>query len=597
MVTAAPINIEQLFCRGAHIDIVKLAVDSPTASYELSDLSFVIGSLVFVGRSDDAFALYRQELRNGADTLTEQLRLAGCRFFLCIAECRAGRYGSAERLCRENIPFIPLARNAALGRFFFHQGMGLVHYFRGQIRHAMRHATRARSSALLAKFPYGRMLALDLLGHTNVQLGKAHVGLALLEQSAELATGFGFSTHARTTHAALLDYRLRLGMSDAAELDELFAGLSAEDSYSQRLLANNIAIALALRGDRKRADIALARSAEIAMTDGDHRSRIRLCLAHAIVAGLADGEPAAIRWIDEAIVTLHETDRALRVEAYLAECLVAPLRFALRSAEELTALATLTGMERARFLADNCSEMGAQEDTLLAAMRSVRGGIAGALPLLQSGIVALLPRATQRSPGKRIYLDPLHERVVLEDHGQFSVRTSPPQRTLALLTALRERAMNKEMLVETVWQIKKYAPARHDAVVHTTISRVRAFLEPWGDWLQSTHIGYALVDVDVVDLHVHPSIELQEPAIVEQQRADIEAEPAVTNVVLDKPSRRRVQLLQALAAAPQSTTALAAVLGVSEMTAFRALSDLVREGLINRTGTGKNTRYALVNTA
>jgi hypothetical protein len=589
----AQASFEELFYRGAHAEIVRLAIDSPKAEFPHAALPSVIGALVFLGRSEDALALYQATYPRESTPSDDHALRAQCRFYLCLAECRSGRYQGAERWCRENLVYLASAAsiepnsNASLCRFWFHQGMGLLQYFRGRIAHAMRHATRARRYAMAARFAYGRMLALDLLGHTHVQVGRVQSGLALLEQGAELAESFEYTSHVKIMRAAATDYRVRLGIADASEFDSMLKGISAEDSYSRRLLLMDIATALALRGRRTEAENALKEGAAIALPDGDQRSRVRLCLAHAMVAGLSKGESAAERWLTEAFSLLRDTDHALRIEALLNEYTVAPARFAEREAGELQRLAIETGVARAKFLTATDSQLATLEDPFLRALRRVQEGGSHFNEMVESGFLALTPRTMRLAPGRRVYLDPLANRILIEDQGEFTIRSNPPQRTLGLLDALKGGAMTKEALVQNVWRIRNYAPERHDSVVHTTVSRVRTFLDPYGAWLQATPQGYELVNVDVILL----AGESSETSAIEDEVEGL-TPSAAPPPMLDKQETRQGAVLRLLRNGPLSTSEIASGLKVSEMTAFRVLAELVKANKVERAGSGKNTRYS-----
>jgi predicted DNA-binding protein len=576
-------SISELFFRGAHAEIVLRAVDSPHAAFEELELHYVVGALVFLGRTEDAQALCKSVKRQ-----SDSVR-SGCLFFLCIGEARSGRYLSAERLCRDNFAFGDEA--SAEHRFYFHQSMGILHFFRGHIARAARHAARSRRYAMEGRFAYGRMLALDLLGHASVLMGRAHAGLSLLAQAAQLAEGFGFETHAFTTRAAAKAYRVRLGLANMEELASLAATLVEQDIYSRRLQLTDLASAYALRGRRILAEQYLQETSALALPDGDHRGRVRLCLAQAFVHGLSKGEVAAAPWLEEAFSLLNDGDQALRVEALLAEYAVAPTRFATRERPMLNALAQSTGSARAKFLVGIETEVSSLEDLFLAGLRRIRSGADALEEVIRLGFLGLIPKAMGLAPARRVYLDPAADRLILEDNGEFQVRTSPPQRTLDLIATLGQGTRDKEALVNTVWRIKNYAPDRHDSVVHTTISRVRAFLEPYGSWLQATGHGYELVGVSVVQLGTDASADASNAGTHQESDAP-SPQPAQATKAIDKQQARLAQARALFEQGPLSTSEVAQRLRVSEMTAFRVLAELVRSDEIVRSGSGKNTRYA-----
>jgi hypothetical protein len=586
-------EIEIAFLSGDYSRVLLRALDHPDAHFENPDLPFVVGALVFLGRSDEAAAIYRgRKSRLAEDDMLASLE--GCRFFLCIGECRAGRYDAAEKLCRENLKALHGAKKSSLrARFYFHQGMGIVHYFRGRIAHAARHAAKARGASVEAQFPFGRMLSMDLLGHALVQVGKVHAGLTLLGQGADLAESFGFATSANTSRGAVCIYRVQRGLVPYLALEAQLDSVGKEDVYSRRMLLMEIAVASAMSGAATGASEYLKAAIELALPDGDHRGRIRLCVAHALVFGLSNGEAAAMPWLQEANALLRSDDLALQVEVRLIEYLVAPECFSERTREraKLSSLALHSGTARARFLSNEESELSSAEDLTLGILRRLRRGKEAIEEVLQSGLLGLIPRCLGFSPGRRIYIDAARDRLIIEDNGTLHVREGTPARTAALLEALRFGPQTKEELLLEVWKIKNYSSDRHDAVVYTTISRVRTFLDAQASWLQATDAGYALSHVEVVVL-------TQSDQAPSESDVDPERAPSSPpNMVVEKQTRsaqtRDEYVLALLSSSSLSTPEVATRLKVSEMTAFRILSALAKQGAIERHGAGKNTRYQL----
>jgi hypothetical protein len=589
-------ELEAVFLRGDYASVVRSALDHPEAQFEDADLVFVVGALCFIGRSEDAAALFRSRSAGLEAQGDPQAGLYGCRFFLCIGECRAGRYHAAERLCRENLAAFMFG--SAHARFYLHQGLGMLHYFRGRLGQAARHAARARRFSVEAQFPFGRMLSMDLLGHSLLQVGRVQAGLALLSQSADLAESFGFGTSARTTRSAIAVYRVQRGLAPKQEIEALLGSIRDDDVYSRRLVLTGLAAADAMAGQLERARARLQAAMMLALPDDDHRGRIRLCLAHAVVDGLSLGEPAALKWLDEAQALLRNDDLALTVEIRFVEYLAAPTRFQHQPAAELAALARLSGTARAHFLTGAESELASVEDPILGVLRRARHGTAALNAIIDGQWLALIPRCFGLQPGKRIYLDAVKERLIAEDSGQLWIREGTPARTAALLESLSSGPKTKEDLLREVWKIKAYHPDRHDSVVYTTISRVRSFLGEQGNWLQATEVGYELSHVEVIHVSRAQGAEDEAPlgdSILPPALAEGDA-PAKALKSIPAPAvqpTREERVLALLAGGPLSTSEIASGLSVSEMTAFRVLALLVKSGGITRSGSGKNTRYTL----
>lgn len=587
-------SLEELFYAGAHSEILKSTVDSATGEFPDEATFLVVGALVFTGRAGDAATVFRswEKARSGSEA-PDLEQAAACRFFLCVAECRAGRYLAAEKICRTSLTALR-GFYGSRARYFFHQGMGLVRHFTGRIGSATRHAARARRYALEARFPYGRMLALDLLGHTQIPRGKVLSGLTILEQAADLASSIGLESFAGTTRSAIVGYRAHYGMGESNPVGSLLAHLAAmgeADRYSRRLILTDLAEARAFRGEAADAARDLRNAEDVALPDGDRRVRVRLHLARALVTGFSLGEEAANQWLLEAAKLIDpSSDAALDVEIAWHEYLVCPARFAKRRPSDLATLAEVTAIARAQYLAAALGVEGkslASEDRFAALVRSIRHADGGLDLVLEHELYGFLPMCFERAPGQRIYIDVMRGLFAMEDHGNIFRRDVPSAALLMLLRSLARGPQTKEVLIREVWRLKVYRPEQHDAVVHTAISRLRTAMDPYSAWIQATGDGYALA----------PSVELIDvagDAVVRTPLSPREPEALASEAKVDP--RRAAALALVERDGGAATRDVAQRLKVSEMTAFRLLNALVSEGAIERSGRGRNTKYTKLRT-
>lgn len=596
MVARDPKSLEALFYAGAHKEVLRRTVDSPRGDYDEHHTHLVVGALVFTGRTDEASTLFRAWEREprGATTNAGTARSAAARFFLCVAECRAGRYGAALELCEQTLA-TRAYRAEPLARFHLHQGLGLVRYFTGVMPSAMRHAARARRHALEARFPYGRMLALDLLGHTMVQRGRIFSGIAVLEQAAELADAIDQAAFATTTRSAIVAYRAHFGadLQDAsAALHRHLGDIGDADRYSKRLILTEIARGHAFRGDREAAERELQRAEDVALPDGDRRALVKLHLARALLAGLSFGEVEAAEWLTRArpLVRAAE-DPALEVDIAWYEHLVAPRLFASRADADLARMATQTGIARAAHLAAARGLEGfraSDEDRFGALLAQARAGApAGLDGVIATRMLGLLPMCCGLEPGDRIYLDAGRGLFALESHGSVTARPFPTDAQRSLLQCLAGGPRTKEQLIREVWALKVYRPESHDAVVHTAISRLRALLGAHASWVQMSGDGYRLA----------PGVGVVELSVAAPRTGSTRPPPApasVTPPAIGAPegtSRRDAVLAMAASDAGITSTDVTKRLEISPMTALRLLNGLVEEGLLVRTGRGRKTCY------
>ncbi|APR81601.1 Hypothetical protein A7982_06950 [Minicystis rosea] len=600
-------SMAELFYAGHYAEIIRLRVDGAHAGGAPSDLPFIVGALAFAGRLEEARALFSGNLRRGA-VPTQGSIVVATRFFLAVAYCRAGRLDEARREIVKNVA-ASFRHGEPLARFYVLQGLGCYRYFTGRLRHAARHALRALEYAFVAELPYGRLLATDLRGHSLVQLGAVQEGLSLLGTARTLAGSLSLPGNAAVLDCAIAIYRARFGVLPVrkaiAELTEVLARARPDDSYSRRSLCIEMAVQYALAGEGDTAWGLLERLGTEHLPDGgDARARIRFLIACANVARLRHGRSSMMPFVSEArALSRTHPDITLEFDISCMEILAA------ETAEErariragLRALGRLSGIARGWLRQEHKEGRDDSSPKLPAGAELMEADRLGALyaaclrgtPELAARVIAsghwgLLPLSLRLDPGRRVML--LGRRVVVEDHGNVTVLDDTSDGTLRLLRALAGGEWRgKADLLRTVWGIGAYRPDAHDAVIHTAVSRLRALLGVRGHWIEATSGGYQLTPgVALLDLAntlgdaPPPPVESIHPPAPSIPPPAMPSQPPAADAIVTWLARE----------GPSSSTDIASHLGVSEMTALRRLRDLIDQGVVQRSGKGKNTRYRI----
>lgn len=611
---AKPPSLAARFCAGHYAAIVRDYVDgaaladgaSPFASsgsgLEPGDVAHVVGALAFVGRLEEARALFASQLRRKVLAPHDSDAIAA-RFFLGVAYCRAGRTDDAEREFRANL-VAECRHGSPIARFYGVQGLACYRFFTGRLREAASHALSALEYAFSAGFAYGRLLATDLRGHSLVQLGQVQAGLSLLSTARTLAESLDLPGNVAVLDCARAIYRARFGVVpvDVAigELEDLLER-SPDDSYSQRSMQIELAIQRCIAGEGNAAWAQLEQLTVGAIPDGgDARTRLRLLLACAHVTGLRYGLSAAEPYLAEARqIPGAEADVALTIDRLGLELLVTTDEAAAdRIVAELRALERSSRVTRSWLHATSASSTVLEEDRLGALQFACRYGTPEtARHLLETKRLGLIPLALRLVPSRRLLL--FGRTLVLEDHGNVAVAGDPSDGTLRFLRALGTGpgSKTKEVLLAQVWGIANYRPDAHDPVVHTAVSRARALLGVRGHWIEAGDGGYRLAaGIELLDVGA------QEPSAAPMHLdASVTPAPTVARSTLfpepipappPAPPADPVTTLLSREGALSSRD-VARHLGVSEMTALRRLRTLCDKGLARREGLGKNTRYHL----
>ena len=578
------------FCAGHYAAIVRDYVDGPSfgqnpfesgRALERAEVPHVVGALAFVGRLEEARALFASQLRLRVLSTHDADSIAA-RFFLGVAYCRAGRTDDAEREFRANL-VAECRHGSPIARFYAVQGLACYRFFTGRLREAASHALTALEHAFSAGFAYGRLLATDLRGHALVQLGQVQAGLSLLQNARTLAESLDLPGNVAALDASRTIYRARFGVVpvDVAivDLEETLAR-SPDDSYSRRTMQIELAIQRCIAGEGNAAWSLLEELTVGEIPDGgDARVRMRLLLACAHVTGLRHGLAAAEPYLAEARqIPGTEADVALTIDRLGLELLVTTdEREAERLLHELRALEARSRVRRSWLHADEPST-ALEEDRLGALQFACRFGTPDvARGLLETKRLGLIPLALRLTPSRRLLL--FGRTLLLEDHGNVSVAGDPSEGTLRFLRTLGTGTKTKEMLLAQVWGINHYRPEAHDAVVHTAVSRARALLGVRGHWIEAGDGGYRLsAGIELLDV--------DRP----QSEGPVDLAPAPAPVA-SAPTQDPVIAL--LGRGAISSREVARALGVSEMTALRRLRTLCDKGVARRDGLGKNTRYHL----
>lgn len=607
MRAVSPEPIAAAFYAGRYAEVLARTIDGRSFDYAEDDAAFVVGALAFVGRIEEARAVLASQRRAGDAASVPHLRgLVASRFFLGVAYSRAGRNDEAERELRLNL-------RAAGGhpdpscRFYVAQGLACLRYFQGLMGRAAGHVGRSLRHAVDARFQYGRLLATDLRGHALVQLGQIRAGLVLLERARDLARSLGLDGNAGAVECALGTYRARFGVVPLGraleELEALTRSTSAEDSYSRRTVQTELCqqLALAGRGDEAWARLEALSAAPI--PDGDARAHVRFLVACAFVARLRYGLPSARTYVAEARAALGAGyDHALEADVLCAELTVADADERAALLPRVARLHAATGISRAAVYAavfgetvETASAVRVsefEEDRAGARLLRVWStGHASLDRLLRDGHLGLVPLASGVAPEAAL-VEASADRLAVAERGNVRVLDDVPAGATRLLRELageggEPRAWRgKEQLVGAVWSIARYRPDRHDATVHTAISRLRGLLGTAGHWIESRDGAYRLAaQVTFRGLEAGSG--------ARAATASSPAEAPVESVVEGDAAARERTLLAHLGTDGYCSTAeVASVLKVSEMTAFRTIRGLLERGAITRTGKGRSTRYS-----
>jgi tetratricopeptide (TPR) repeat protein len=277
-------------------------VDSKSGAPGPRDLPFTIGALAFLGRVEEARALFESSLSDPESELA-----SAARFFLGVGFCRQSNYEESRRYFFENLRLSRRARNPQ-DRFYAYQGLGFYRFFCGRFGSALASAREANLAALGCGFMWGKLVSSDLMGHSLVQTGEVSLGLKTLEQALTYAHTLGDGGNQQAIRVALACFQAQYGLvPDAVSvLETLERELRDQDTYSRAALLLEMARQYGLRGELQKAREALSRSSRFIYGSRNRRQSVLLNIRYASLSFL-QGEP------EQALNLLLNTDRELVV--------------------------------------------------------------------------------------------------------------------------------------------------------------------------------------------------------------------------------------------------------------------------------------------
>jgi DNA-binding transcriptional ArsR family regulator len=595
-VTIGETEIARRLYAGRYADILGETIDSQAAGSEPADVAFVVGALSFVGRVEEA-ELFLENHRRGRQPSIRTLAAGG--FFVTVAHARSGDFVRARRTLvrayRETS-----ARRDAWSRAFLFQAIACCHYFTAKYTRAARAALNAQASALEARFAYVQMLATDMRAHVLAQRGDLDEGLRLLEQARNHAHHLGFDVNVRVIEVSVALERARVNhpVDAIAMLEHLLEATDIQDSYSRRLLLCELGRCYALVGRGQEAHRAVDEAARLGTRDP--RAQAALACARAEVARIVGGwATAPVHLADARRLASGVNDPPLQAEIAGLELGCATFlgdsarrASAIRELESLVAEHNLYRARSWLFQYDVAST-AADSDELARTLRPVvataRDGLESreaSQAVLRTGLWGLVAEAGGLRPARRIHL--FEDAEVLEAEGDVRRLHGLPPRGRAVLVALGRRPLSKEALLASVWGVSTYRPERHDSLVKTTISRLRAALGRDHMWVETVEGGYGIAPtVEVVahgyELATEPS-SLAELTTLAGGKTDDTPE--------DARAVRWARLAQELGqSSERSAGDLAVAVRASLRTVSRDLSEMNKQGLVERIGEGRGTRY------
>ena len=206
--------------------------------------------------------------------------------------------------------------------------------------------------------------------------------------------------------------------------------------------------------------------------------------------------------------------------------------------------------------------------------------------ILERGLYYFLYTFFDLSYQQRAFVfDLLPKGLLVIDHGNVRVVERGLSRVLRrILEALAVSHQSKAELIESVWGYS-YDASRHDALVYTSISKIRQLLGDAGTWIEADEKGYRL----------RSGVRLQNQQGMSDARVERPALNIIAHTSKSSLSFRQLRILATFDTQDRQVVAVDEVMcgfDVSRATATRDLAALTEEGFLQRLGRARATRYA-----
>ena len=569
---------------------------SPAKKLTGDEATALICSLAFLGQHFEAvdyWKAYQESL-----TAIQQGR---CRFALGVAFTRVSKLKVGRQFFRDNLRESKKVR--ALSAYAF-QGAGFYLYFIGRFNEAHSFAKKASLAALKLKDNYVRFLAIDLLGHSEVQLGRRGEGLRLMKQAAKLALTYGNKNFAAAFDVASLIYEAEAGarpLTIERELRESLKDLSVQDSYTSGNLLLELARQLTLRGrwseakellstassaiynysNRRQEFVLQVRLAELSFCQGEHFLTEHFIQAAKRCLNVVADKAFEVRLLGLEMKYLTEVNR--KVPRALVDRL---LDFSENHGSHINEQI----LYRQKLISS--AKTSRQDDPLHQLfLKNLRNSDLAASEALELGYLGLWQRFKGLSSGAKYFvvLPDQQSFVLVTPSGNYLSEQSLSRQQLRILQSLQTGEKTKEELLREVWGYE-YDPARHDSLMHSNVAKLRKAIEPVSHWIVTGEDGWA-ISSEVKWLL--PKLSRISKAKPEVDSPGISLRDDNFTQVEDLNFRQIAALNELEKLGMWSISQYKSRFKVSTMTAFRDLTGLLESHLLVKTGRARATRYHL----
>lgn len=586
--------IKELFYQGDYQQVLQRTFEDQNR-IDLSLFSYIIGSLSFLGRIQEAESLYT----------VHKLKLTPVQksysyFFLALAWTRRSQYERAKKY---------LILNRALSkkgnaedheiRFLVQQGISFFLFFLGKFEKSLAWSEQSLTSAIATHDFWIRALSQDLLANNLIQNGRINEGLSYFTEALKNSIKLKNQALINAIEISSVVLSCEYGINLAESYQKLITYSKNKkqiDSFSIANLGLEHARQLTLRGEWKEAMVKLNEISNSIFQNQNRRQEARFNLRWAEIYFLKNEPDTCMHYIRSGRRCLEFVDHTYEMQFIGLEIKVAET---LLNQDVPQNLITRLNELRAKFnnvknnniLARHPSWKNAlaqpSDDEIHHLLEKAQQNPKAARKIIfETGYFSWLYRFFDLDRGQKYILLNLEPKSITYITGDGICHKPGELSTLnyKIIAKLAQGYTTKEDLVNSVWGYR-YDPLRHDSLIYSAFSALRKVFSEDSRMIETSEVGYSL-SAQVINLLETSTPESDLKIIPMPQKSDLSG---LLELGLNS---RQIQILQFLDKNQFiSVKMVLKLFSTSEITANRDLRTLFQKNLVLRIGQGRATHY------
>ncbi len=601
--------VKDSFYQGEYAEVLRQTYED-RQKVDPSHYSYIVGSLTFLGRTEEARAYYRSLKKE-----LGPLEKAYTYFFLAIGLTRRSQYPEAKKYLILNKRLSKqLNHENTEVRFLVEQGISFFLFFLGKFEKSLGWSQKSLTSAIITQDYWMKALSHDLLANNLIQTGKIREGLQQFEEAIKFSRKLKNIALTQAFETSHLIFRCKYGIQLQTSFDELekkFFSLANKDAFSKANLGLEYVRQLTLRGDWNLAIDKLEEISHVIYQSQNRRQEARLNLRWAEIYFLKNEPTSTLHYIRSGKRCLEFVDQTyeiqfLGLEIKVYEKLkrqVAPIELKNRLIElssiyKSTKNNNILSRSKDTSLANSTQYIPSDDEIHQRLLEASENETASRKVIFSTNFFSWIYRFYNLEYGENYILLNFSPKSItcLSKNGISHKPDELSTLAFKILTTLSRGFTSKEALVTAVWGYQ-YDPLRHDPLIYSSFSSLRKSLGTDAHFIETSEMGYKLnaTLLNFLEQGNQQAQDYERQMNVTQpsayNRGQSDKIVALAKIGLNS---RQIQILTFLETNEFiSVKTVVSLFSTSEITANRDLRALYEKKLVIRIGQGRATQYSL----